>query len=371
MNRAAAGGWLAACALLSVSAWAGDASFGELTARVQAITPTHVLAAELAPGVLRLAGCDAGTDGPRSVKRAAPFEVAIYLEFLPECEAPFEQELLVSLGTADIARIPLRFDAVQPGAVVKQTLSLYTPRNAPLGTQPLKAGLVRKGAPGEARQCMSPRMAPLMELDVQSAEAAESIPDASKAVLLASVDSNGRGMLANGGFESGFRNWSVGEGIQEGMSGWNRVLGLALDNSVRLAGEYSLRIDFCGGQDVNFFHLTQDIPAQGSCEYVVRYFIKTQDITSHEGPGLAVRDPDLPITQFYAVTPKAMRLTGVHEWTPVEFSFQTPARTKRLRIIVRRDGSGPETYLPARFGPIGGSAWFDQIQVIERQRAAS
>jgi hypothetical protein len=177
-------------------------------------------------------------------------------------------------------------------------------------------------------------------------------------------------LLRNGSFESGFRAWEVGEGIREGMVGWDRILHLTLDPNVAAEGRQSVRIDFNGGQDPNFFHVVQEVEVAPSAYYEVRYALKTEHITSNEGPSVAVRDPDVPLEEFYKCTPRAQRLTGTNDWTYLTYRFETGPQTRRVRLILRRDGSGTTGYDPERFGPIGGSAWFDALQLVPTKAVA-
>jgi len=328
-----------------------------LPSLIAGLTPEIEISSELVPAQVRLIGCDRLERGGGEVKRASHFEVVAYFEFLPAIESPFKKELLVTLGEIDIARIPIQAEEAKPGQVVKRNLPLYVPRSAHLEEADLRVGFIEDNAPGERHGGLAPKMATLLAIDIRPGDPVEQMQAEQKRALWQQVaELESRNLIANGGFELGKREWNIDNSIWEGKGGWERILSVSIDPQVAIEGLNSLRIDFGGGQDPEFYHVTQDVGAKPSTEYVVSYFVKTHDLTSNEGPSIVIRDRDLPLNDFYKATPMNKRLTGTNDWALAEFKFVTAPTTTRLRVIIRRHGSGPTRYQPDRFGPVSGTA---------------
>lgn len=343
---------------LGLAACSGAAAAPQTPAQFEAV---------LEPGVVRVIGSriEAGENG---CPAGAAFGVHLRFEAEPGAPALMERDILIRLGPHDVLRAPLAPTGQMPGAAFERSYRVRVPRGADIGRHPLRVGLVRENAPGETRTSFCARLMPLGTLGVQPAQSPpRELPESLDAIRASLALEEPRNLLDGGGFENGFRGWEVGEGIREGLVGWDRVLTLTLDPNVAAAGQQSMRIDFHGGQDPNFFHVVQEAAVRPATRYVVRYALKTENLTSNEGPSVAVRDPDVPLEEFYVATPKALRLTGTHGWTLVAFPFETGPYTKRVRVILRRDGSGAAGYAPRRFGPISGSAWFDGVQLVPAQ----
>ncbi len=355
-------------AVQSLSVATEQTNLDQLHERIAELTPEFVVRAELLSGQVRLVGCDIPKSGTVDVKAASRCYVTVYFEFLPEAPSPFDRELMVSLGEIDIARIPIRVERPRPGDVVKRELALYIPRHAPSVATNLRAGFVEEGSPGESRRVsLSWNMAPLISINVEAAEPVlEMAPDRKRALLSRVARRDARNLVRNGGFEEALRQWSIHKNVLEGLDGWSRILNISTDYEVVIEGQTSLRIDFGGGQDPDFFNIGQNVNAKSSAEYVVSYFIKAQNVTSNEGPSIVIRDPDLAVGEFYEATPRELRLTGTYDWTPIEFTVTTEPTTTRLRVVIRRHGSGSDRYDPGRFGPVSGTVWFDGIRLIER-----
>jgi len=346
----------------------GDELLDVLTRRIAELTPDKVIETELLPGEMRLLGCDVPDEGTSNLRQASHFGLTLYFECLPGIGSPFEKEIVVSLGDIDIARVPFQAADLQPGEVVKRGIRLYVPRNAPTGKAELRAGFVRDGAPGESKRDLAARMAPLLTVRIQAADPLPRLPRQQRSALLkTAIAREPRNLLANGGFEEGFGGWIVDEDLLKGKGARRRALSVSVSRKVALEGRNSLRLDFGGGRDPDFYHIRQDATVKPSTEYLVSYFIKTEEITSNGPPGIMLRDPDKSAEEFYVATPEEMRMTGTRDWTRVEFTFRTPPDTRTLRVHVRRAGSGADRYWPDRYGPIGGSVWYDVIQLTEQQ----
>jgi len=345
-----------------------DELLGMLTRRIAGLTPDKIIETELLPGEIRLLGCDVPDVGLSKLKQSSHFGLTLYFECLPGIRSPFEREIVVSLGEIDIARTPFRAGNVQPGEVVKCNVRLYVPRNAPIGDAELRGGFVRDGAPGESKRDLAERMSPLLTVKIQAADPLPGLTPQQKSALLKTAHAREpRNLLANGRFEEGLRGWKVGEDILEGKQGWGRILHVSVDKEVVLEGLMSLRLDFGGGHDINFWHIGQRLQVKADTKYMLSYFIKTENVTSQQGPSLSIDDPDTSSEKLYLGTPRELRLTGTNDWTYVEIPFETTPSTRTVRVRLRRMGSGAKTYDPSKYGPISGTVWFDFIQLTERQ----
>ncbi|MDX9971940.1 MAG: hypothetical protein RBU21_03010 [FCB group bacterium] len=311
---------------------------------------------ELVPGVIALLGADPPM-GP--VRSGTFFSVSLYLMPRGGCPSTFTRDLLVSLGDADIARVRLDLAGLKPGGLVRRTLGLYAPRGLPAGPLELRVGFLRDRAPGEMkREDWTYRRAAVCTVDVAAAEAPED--DAPQPVLI-----RGRpNVLRNGGFD-GWDGWQADWDIVEGRGGWNRALRQHLDPRTFVEPPFALRIDFMGGQDPNYYGLACDTEVRPATRYTLSYFTRTENISSKSPPCLEVTDADRSIGFFRATPPLSQRFLGTTSWQEVSFTFSTPPETRRLRIKVRRYGSGPAEFRPERWGPIGGSVWFDSIRLTE------
>jgi hypothetical protein len=338
-----------------------------LTRRIAELTPDKVIETELLPGEMRMLGCDVPDVGLSGLRQASHCELTLYFECLPGIGPRFERDIVVSLGEIDIARVAFQTDNVQPGEVIKRSIRLYVPRNAPTGKAELRAGFVRDGAPGNGKANLASRMSPLLTVGVQEATPLPRLTfEQRRALMETARPREQRNLLANGLFEEGLRGWSFDEDLRKGAE-WARTMSVSVDKKVALQGRNALRLDFGGGRDPNFYHIRQDITVKPSTEYLLSYFIRTEEITSNGPPGIMVRDPDKSADEFYVATPEEMRLRGTHDWTPVEFTFKTTPDTRELKVHICRGGSGPASYWPGRYGPIGGSVWYDFVQLTERQ----
>ncbi len=355
--------WPVLAAVLAVACWPAAAQ----PLANELLTPQWTLSAELLPGVLRVYGCDLELPPSGEADRVAPFTVTLYLECLDGVPDRLERELLFHLGGMDMARLPLVAENLAPGKAFRQTFSLRVPRGAELGEQELRCGFVERGAHGESlRVPLTERMAPLATVTVAPAPPVEAMSAAEKESLLQEFRAHeSANLVANGGFEAGLQRWDVDVNLRDGLRGWSRVLRLNVDTRVFLTGQNALRIDFGGGQDPNFIGPYQYIAVKPSTTYTVSYFVRTEHLTSAQGLTLGVWEPGRSQAQFHATPDPEFRYTGTREWTRVTFRFTTFPETERIGLRVRRYGSGADDYSPELFGPIGGSAWLDGIQLYE------
>jgi hypothetical protein len=117
-------------------------------------------------------------------------------------------------------------------------------------------------------------------------------------------------------------------------------------------GDWSLRVQFDGLENVEFHQAVQDVVIEPG-RWQFRAFLKTDQITTDQGVALHVFDSEEPSRldlRFDA-------LTGNHEWTLVERSFAVGPDTKMLRLELLRQAS-------QKFdNKISGSAWLDSVEI--------
>ena len=150
----------------------------------------------------------------------------------------------------------------------------------------------------------------------------------------------------DGGFEcepakSPF-DWRIGE-----LQGVETLL----DRTVSQAGHASLRIRFDGAHNTDFHHVTQSV-FLGPGRYVLEAWVRSVDVTTDQGVGLRLVDPQSPAR----LDVETDKVTGSHEWMKLQRVF-TIAESALLELqIVRRPS--------LRFdNQIGGSVWFDSIVI--------
>jgi hypothetical protein len=151
----------------------------------------------------------------------------------------------------------------------------------------------------------------------------------------------------NGGFEQTPRPSPLDWGLDSGKDVLvTRVQSAAHD------GDWSLRVRFEGLENVEFHQAVQDVVIEPG-HWQFRAFLKTDQITTDQGVALHVFDNEEPSRldlRFDA-------LTGNHEWTPVERSFEVGPDTRMVRLELMRQAS-------KKFdNKISGSAWLDSVEI--------
>jgi hypothetical protein len=147
----------------------------------------------------------------------------------------------------------------------------------------------------------------------------------------------GRNLLANGSFESGYSPWSMWP-----EPGSNTTL----DDQHAYAGLQSLRLDFDGTQDVNYYQVFQVVPVAPGVTYRLTAQIWAEGINSLLA--IEVRAPGW----FGGVAVHEQSLAG---WHAVELDFTPPKSVNEITVTVRRY-SGT--------GLISGTAWVDDLTLL-------
>jgi hypothetical protein len=121
-----------------------------------------------------------------------------------------------------------------------------------------------------------------------------------------------------------------------------------LDSKVAHTGNRSLRIDFAGKQNVNYSYTAQNaVVTPGS--YHFEAFVRTMDITTDQGVGFHIYDPEMPAR----LDLQTEHLVGSNAWKKIEQTVRVPPGTRLVSVVVTRAPS-------LKFdNKISGTVWID------------
>lgn len=151
--------------------------------------------------------------------------------------------------------------------------------------------------------------------------------------------------LFNGGFE--FEpvrcplDWRISE-IPE--------VGVSRDGKIAHSGNWSLRIDFLGKENLNYSHVSETTCVRpGPMRF--RAFVRTAQITTDQGVGFRIFDPESPAH----LDMHTEHILGTTDWRPLQLAFVVPPDTHLLVVQVCRSPS-------LKFdNSIAGTAWIDDV----------
>jgi len=158
----------------------------------------------------------------------------------------------------------------------------------------------------------------------------------------------GHSAVWNGGFEHDIANG----GFDWQIWGGSGFL-VQPDAEVAHSGKRSMRIDFGGGANADFYHLFQYVPVEPGKKYHLSVWLRTNAITTDSGIRFLLEDPDGNGT-VGVLTPS---VTGTTPWTRVEADIETGAKSHVLRMQVRRLQSRQFD------NRIEGTAWVDDVSL--------
>ncbi|GIV18817.1 MAG: hypothetical protein KatS3mg023_0568 [Armatimonadota bacterium] len=148
----------------------------------------------------------------------------------------------------------------------------------------------------------------------------------------------------------GQRGGAVGVPVKP-AEGW-RIQPLAgveqrLDNGV-------LAVEFCKGEDINYYHARVVLPAKPNTLYRLSGWVKTENLRSSRGACFQIGDArGWLATRSAAITPE---ITGTSGWTRVEVEYRTLPDTREVEVLARRLEGG---------GTVSGKAWYRDVQIQE------
>jgi len=165
------------------------------------------------------------------------------------------------------------------------------------------------------------------------------------AYLSARSSDASHGLLHNGGFES--------EPLASPFD-W-RILpcpaaSVRRDTEFRHGGDWSLRIEFLGNENVSYRHITQlAVIKPGTLRFAA--YCKADNLTTDQGVAFRIVDFENP-SRLSVETPQAL---GSFEWRRFEVTFNAPRSTRVLEVqIVRK----PSWKFDSR---ISGIIWVDDV----------
>ncbi len=162
---------------------------------------------------------------------------------------------------------------------------------------------------------------------------------------------NDGSLVWNGGFEDepvangwGF-DWKI-----------HRINGVAIefDRAKKYRGSYSLRLNFDGADNVDFYHVSQIVPVEPDTDYVLTSYISTDEITTKNGISWEVF-----CYPRFSMVGATGPITGTTDWERVELSFRTSPDCKSVGVRLRRYKSDKiDKY-------ISGTAWVDDVEITK------
>jgi len=131
-----------------------------------------------------------------------------------------------------------------------------------------------------------------------------------------------------------------------------------IDNGVAHSGSRSLRIAFAG-RDTTILNgeVKQLLVLKPSTHYLLECYAKGSELTTPEGPRVAIMDGGEVIAQSLPVVPE---LKGSNEWQRLQLDFVAPATTSpKFVTIVRRPKYAYDD-------PTRGLLWFDDFSLSQQ-----
>ncbi len=153
----------------------------------------------------------------------------------------------------------------------------------------------------------------------------------------------------NGGFEEPIVNGGLDWRFEQVPGAY-----VSTDSNSCHSGGKSLRVDFTGGVNLDFYYVHQIVPVEPSTHYVFQYFMRTQSISTESGMRFEILD--LNDNEVSLVTSD---MKGTNPWTPVQTDLATGRNTHFLDIRLRR--------LPSRLfdNKLSGTVWVDDVSLSQ------
>ncbi|HZX13291.1 MAG TPA: hypothetical protein VFF49_02715 [Thermodesulfobacteriota bacterium] len=167
--------------------------------------------------------------------------------------------------------------------------------------------------------------------------------------------SENNSLIWNGGFEHellgrGF-DWKTQKA--DGVS-------IDFDWEKRFQGTKSLRVEFDGKHNIDFYHISQVITLEPDTDYLLTSYMATREITTRNGISWEVY-----CYPTGSMTKATEPLTETAGWKRVELSFHTPSDCKSILLRLRRYKS------PKLDRYISGTAWIDDVKLSKVESNAN
>ena len=118
-------------------------------------------------------------------------------------------------------------------------------------------------------------------------------------------------------------------------------------------GHWALRIKFPGNANISYANATQITRVQPG-SYLLRAWVRTEGITTNEGPRIEIADPESAARLDILSEP----FSGTRDWTLFEERFSTPPGTNLIAVRIVRQMS-------QKFdNKIAGTLWIDSVQLL-------
>ena len=153
--------------------------------------------------------------------------------------------------------------------------------------------------------------------------------------------------LTHPGFESPFSknafDWSVSLG-----KFWN----IQRDRLETAEGNYALRVDFYGKENINFAHVRQISPVQPGADYQLTFRWRARNLTTDQRPYIEVRGVQCKTGAW-----KSDMAPADSDWQEETILFTAPESCLAVSVTLRRNSS-------RRFGSkINGRLWLDDFHL--------
>ena len=117
-------------------------------------------------------------------------------------------------------------------------------------------------------------------------------------------------------------------------------------------GDYALRIDFYGRENISLYHLYQIVTVDPQATYRLTYAWKSQGITTDQGPYIEIYGYDNE-----GILGAGPMITGSNEWRDDSLEFEPPDSCRAVVVRLRRQPSH-------RFdSKISGTLWLDDFRL--------
>jgi hypothetical protein len=128
---------------------------------------------------------------------------------------------------------------------------------------------------------------------------------------------------------------------------------VSVDSLEAYDGVRSLRIDFDGTQNLDYWHVYQYVPVEPDTEYQFSGYMRVKGITTDSGPRFQIYDAYDMGKLFLS----AENLVGTTNWSAQHLAFKTGHDTHLLVIRVARPASHKFD------NRIGGAVWIDHVSL--------
>jgi len=153
-------------------------------------------------------------------------------------------------------------------------------------------------------------------------------------------------LVFNGSFESSLLQVGLDWKITETAG----VL-VSRDSTVAFSGSSSLQIEFDESSNIDFHSVAHEVVTPAG-RYHFKAMIRTSDLLTDQGIGFRLVD------SAGAINAQTARVTGTHDWTPVEVDLTVPAPVRLLQIEVVRQPSWKFD------NKVRGKVWIDAVSLV-------